>query len=500
LLSAVKITGLATDETIHGLDFRPSTGGLYALGSSSRLYSIDRATGAATGLGSAAFTPALTGAAFGFDFNPVTDTIRVVSDTGQNLQLNPDTGAAVANDALTANAHVVAVAHANNTAGAVSSALVGVANTSSAGPPALLDSTVSIGMPDNGMVMDGGDLDIDITSDKAGLDIGSDRVVYGSFVTTPATTTRLYTLNPITGTTVLIGDIGAPGELTGLAIPTGVSLTGYGITVANELVRFNPYALGPNTPVAITGVPASEEIAGIDIRPSNGMLYAVTYDATNSLGKLWTLDAAATVPALTRVGTMTFPAGSGNIAIDFDPRTPNILRVIVEEPGSSPTTWANLQLNLETGASTPDTDVAYPAPSMDVPNVVGLAYSNNRDGVTRATAYAIEASADRLVRLGNVHGTGDMGTASGGVLNIVDGLFDISSTPPGSLDLADSASMDITPGGTVFVSNAVEIVGPPASTGTQIFVVNLGDGEAAAAGGVSRVLPAAIRAFAIRQN
>jgi hypothetical protein len=36
---------------------------------------------------------------FGFDFNPAADRIRVVSNTGQNLRLHPDTGAVVDGDA-----------------------------------------------------------------------------------------------------------------------------------------------------------------------------------------------------------------------------------------------------------------------------------------------------------------------------------------------------------------------------------------------------------------
>ena len=55
-------------------------------------------TGAATALGTAPFSPALSGSAFGFDFNPTVDRIRIVSDTGQNLRAHPDTGAVVAVD------------------------------------------------------------------------------------------------------------------------------------------------------------------------------------------------------------------------------------------------------------------------------------------------------------------------------------------------------------------------------------------------------------------
>src|SRR5438270_8619259 len=52
---------------------------------------INPTTRVATQRGSSgAFT--LSGTAFGFDFNPATDRIRVVSDTGQNLRLNPNDG------------------------------------------------------------------------------------------------------------------------------------------------------------------------------------------------------------------------------------------------------------------------------------------------------------------------------------------------------------------------------------------------------------------------
>ena len=45
-----------------------------------------------------AFTPALRGKAFGVDFNPVVDKIRVVSDDRQNLRLNVDEGTVLSTD------------------------------------------------------------------------------------------------------------------------------------------------------------------------------------------------------------------------------------------------------------------------------------------------------------------------------------------------------------------------------------------------------------------
>ena len=98
---AVKVTGLQADESLLGIDVRPATGELYGLGSSSRLYRIDPFTGQATAVGVAPFVIPLSGSAFGFDFNPTVDRIRVVSNTGQNLRAHPDLGTVVDFDAMT---------------------------------------------------------------------------------------------------------------------------------------------------------------------------------------------------------------------------------------------------------------------------------------------------------------------------------------------------------------------------------------------------------------
>jgi hypothetical protein len=93
-----RVTGLQPAERLLGIDIRPATGQLYAVGTSNRLYTIDPSNGAATPVGSGPFAPALEGDAFGFDFNPTVDRIRIVSNTGQNLRLHPDTGAVAAVD------------------------------------------------------------------------------------------------------------------------------------------------------------------------------------------------------------------------------------------------------------------------------------------------------------------------------------------------------------------------------------------------------------------
>lgn len=133
--NSLTITGLQPNESVLAIDFRPASLQLYALGSTSRLYVLNTATGAATQVGSGPFQPALSGSFFGFDFDPVVDRARVVSDTHQNLLLHPETGAVTAVYEPTAYApgdvnagrtsEVTGLAYTNNVAGASTTTLYG---------------------------------------------------------------------------------------------------------------------------------------------------------------------------------------------------------------------------------------------------------------------------------------------------------------------------------------------------------------------------------------
>ena len=94
--SRLPIYGLTLGEILVGIDFRPATGQLYGLGTpgggpgAAQLYTIDTETAIAMKVGNP--NAVLGGSSFGFDFNPVPDRIRVVSNLGQNLRLNPNDG------------------------------------------------------------------------------------------------------------------------------------------------------------------------------------------------------------------------------------------------------------------------------------------------------------------------------------------------------------------------------------------------------------------------
>lgn len=118
---------------LDAIDFRPSTGQLYGFKSGigspgttvDTLYTVNLTNGALTTVGSFGAT---TNTNFvGMDFNAAIDRIRIVTDSTQNLVINPDTGAlqlaatgltyAAGDVNVNANPHVIDNAYAGNLPG-----------------------------------------------------------------------------------------------------------------------------------------------------------------------------------------------------------------------------------------------------------------------------------------------------------------------------------------------------------------------------------------------
>jgi uncharacterized protein (TIGR03437 family) len=227
LMSTTPITGLPSGEMILALDFRPFQAQLFALGSTSRLYTINTATGAATQVGTTPFSPALNGTAFGFDFNPVADRIRVVSDAEQNLRLNPTTGAVAAEDTLLVYApgDVNAGANPNIVGAAYSNSLFGATVTTLFGIDSNLDILVRQGSPDGtptspnaGQLFTVGSLGVNTTA-EIGFDVAAlSGVAFASLTSAGAASSALYTINLTTGAATLVGIIGGTGLIRDVAV------------------------------------------------------------------------------------------------------------------------------------------------------------------------------------------------------------------------------------------------------------------------------------------
>jgi hypothetical protein len=226
-VTSVPITGLQTGESIVGLDVRPANQVVYGVGSSSRLYTINPLTGAAAQVGTAgAFT--LSGTSFGTDFNPVPDRIRVVSNTGQNLRINPNDGTLAATDTAISPAGntITGLAYSNNASGAAVTTLYAIDTTS--GQLSTIGGIDGVPSPNGGVVTHLGSLGLGTGLDlRVGFDIsGLDGVAYATILT--GGTDKLYTINRTTGAATLVGTIGTGttiySSLAGAVAPEPASL------------------------------------------------------------------------------------------------------------------------------------------------------------------------------------------------------------------------------------------------------------------------------------
>lgn len=210
---------LPAGETLLGIDYRPADNLLYGLSNKGKLYTLDPSTGAVTAKSTLAADAAdttepfasLSGDSFGVDFNPVADRLRVVSNTGQDLRINVDTGATTTDGTVSregASASVSAAGYTNSFAGTTSTLLYVI--DAAAGQLYLQDP------PNNGTL--GTPMPLGVSGGAAnGFDVDA-RTNMGYAALTVGTSTALYTVNLATGATKSLGSIGAGTAVRGLAL------------------------------------------------------------------------------------------------------------------------------------------------------------------------------------------------------------------------------------------------------------------------------------------
>ncbi|WP_374951763.1 DUF4394 domain-containing protein [Mucilaginibacter sp.] len=402
VIATTTISGLQTGETIVGIDFRPATGQLYGLGSTSRVYIINTATGAARAVSATPFTPAVTTSIYGagFDFNPTVDRIRYVGYNLQNLRINPETGAVQTVDGNIngpANPGISAVAYTGNRAGAAATVLYDI-NLND-------DKLYKQDPPNDGKLVEVGALTVNAEA-TGGFDISPD----GSSalaVLTVNSKQGLYTIDLTTGKATRIMN-NLPEAIIGMAIPT--EPVAYAVNGNNELVIFNP---ANPTPVVkgITGTQPGETILGMDFRPVNSQLFAL-----GSTSRLYTINASSGVATQVGTGTLTTPLLGTSFGFDFNP-TVDRIRVISN-------LGQNLRLNPADGTVAAIDGNINPVG----PVVAAAAYTNNFAGATTTVLYDIDAATGTLYKQdppnnGTLVSVGPLGftaTATNG--------FDIGST------------------------------------------------------------------------
>ncbi|UZU00135.1 DUF4394 domain-containing protein [Chryseobacterium fluminis] len=361
--SKTAITGITSGEKLLSIDFRPATGELYGLSNSSKLYIINTSTASARAVGSAAFSPAIAGSIASIDFNPTVDRIRMVSNTGQNLRLHPETGAVAATDSNingTGSPSVTGIAYTNSKAGVSSTVLYDIDPVSG--------KLFKQDPPNNGTLVEVGNLGVTFTG-QAAFDIKHD-----NSVALLALNNNLHLVDLNNGKAVTIGTL--QQSIIDLAIPT--EAVAYAIDNSNNLQIFNPNSPMPVSK-AVTGLQSGENILGIDFRPLNGQLYAL-----GSSSRIYTLNLGT--GAATAVGSSPFPTllSGTDFGFDFNPAVDKI-RVVSN-------TGQNLRLDPVTGGITAVDAVINPAGAM----ISAAAYTNNFAGTTATTLFVIDHNTDKL--------------------------------------------------------------------------------------------------------
>ncbi|USA47921.1 DUF4394 domain-containing protein [Acinetobacter sp. C26M] len=372
IASNVKITGLQSGDELVGIDYRPKDSKLYAIGLLGNIYTLNPSTGVATFVkaliadptdtidGNTPFTKILGEAnLITVNFNPVADRLRVITNTGQNLRINVDTGTTITDGAINlagSSPAIVAGAYTNAFAGTASTKLYSIdqnsdriylqnANAGTLGSSAALGADINT----NG----GGGFDIDPVNN---IGFAALKLVSGTYKFYQLNLANIGTSNDaIFATSDLNTSFNSMG-IRGIALKRATDSTaqGFGLTANNKLLSF---ALSnPNSVVEknLNGLLVDERFIGIDYRlrtatENSGKLYGLTNKAN-----VYTINTDSGLASL--VTTLKPAASSGfttlqgtSFAVDFNP-TADRLRVISD-------TGQNLRINVDTGDTIKDGDI-----------------------------------------------------------------------------------------------------------------------------------------------
>jgi hypothetical protein len=517
------VSGLGSGQTLVAIDVRPLNGRLYGLaadGAAIQLYHIDLGSGTAV---ATPLSPApvqfddgtnpvpISSGSFDIDFNPTVDRLRVVTSSGLNFRMNPNTGTLVDGDNGGAAGSVPGV----NPDGAIKGPTTSVDAT--AYTNSIVNATVTTqytldgvtdrlyiqNPPNSGTQTEG----LPITLNGAPLDFSGDSGLDIPSAVTVSTanavavgrayallnvggTTGLYTINLANGGAFLLGELGtlSARDLAVIHTPAaGITLSADGA----QLQRFQVSQPGTVVSANITGITAGEVLVGIDGRPATGQLFGVGINATANTGTIYRIDpqlGAAT--AIGTPGAIAYVDANGNpvdlpdpatvgYGVDFNP-TVDRIRLVA---GSF-----NGRLNQLTGTPVDGNlggaDGSVPGVNPDGPvngastNLAATAYTNNFQGVTgqvRTTQYTLDAAANQLL----IQNPPNAGTQTMAMPVTLNGA---------ALDFTAANGFDIPPGVTVETGNAPAMgKGYAALTvggATGLYTIDLATGAAALVGPV----------------
>jgi hypothetical protein len=477
MLSRVPITGLAANTVLLAIDFRPLDRQLYALGAvvssgsvEGRLYRIHATSGAATPIGAARFVlPALDDV--GFDFNPMTDQIRVVTRARANFRLDPTSGTIVDGDPAVPGIQpdtplnadgIVAAGHGLNFVGAPFTPLYAINSQTDT----LVYVGDPMGTPNAGNVIPIGPLGIDALN-VVGLDVGlpADQL-YGIVGSRAGDDVRLVRINASTGAATPIGRLPVPEaaqstvrDIAVLSFP----VTAHVLTDEGHLLRFKtsrPTDILGDLP--ITGLSPGEFLIGLDFEPRGAIA------GVSNLGNVYDVDRIRGGARPRQLnGTIPLSPLSRGIGVALEPT--NGLRLI-DDIGT------HVAVDFSSGT------VTTRAP-LSRSGIVAIAYSGTAAGQA-PTLYGIDATDDVLVRIG---GPGGVPSPDGGEVTVIGSL---------GIDIDPAAGFDIDPASNVGYVTRRFARTPPNNDLDLLYAVDLGTGTATLAGTINTT-NRRIRTFAL---
>ena len=191
-------------------------------------------------------------------------------------------------------------------------------------------------------------------------------------------------------------------------------------------------------------IQGAANVVGIDVRPADGMLYAVTAD-----GGIYTVDARSGAATMKSKLSETLKSGV-TVTVDFNP-VADRLRVITSD-------GTNLRVNVDDGKATVDGALKFKegdANAGKTPKVIAGAYTNSFKGTKATTLYDIDAAGWLL----------SQAPPNDGVLNTIGAL---------GITLDGASAFNIVAQGE---DNAAWLV-----TGGALYAVDLKSGKASMAG------------------
>lgn len=235
---AVWIHGVSAGQTMMAIDFRPADMTMYGLGynpanSEYQLYYVDVVTGSAIAINKTPVALSLgdnNTVITGFDFDPVSDFVRVTGNNGLNVRINPKDGQIMTTDKpyayaeadafFGASSSIGAIAYTNSYSGTNTAELYGIDYTTGAlvsfnkassgviNTVLNMKTIIGIGEYANGYM----DIYYDET-EKQNLGYLSSNIYFNG-----EPYSQLYTLNPATGETRYVGMMGAGIAIRDIAV------------------------------------------------------------------------------------------------------------------------------------------------------------------------------------------------------------------------------------------------------------------------------------------